>query len=127
MPLFAPKKTRTARAATLRPASKATRWFHLTFRNRETLLRLGLCALAILLLALAVQAWQAPFTYRLNDRTDHGILAKVDFKHPNRFKTEQARLEAEALVNPIFVNNPQRVGHAGPAVAEQSRRHRPSQ
>ncbi len=107
MPLFAPKKTRTARAATLKPASKATRWFQITFRNRETLLRLGLCALSILLLLLAVQAWQAPFTYRLGDQTSQGITAKVPFRHPNRFKTEQARLEAEAKVYPIFVNNPQ--------------------
>ncbi len=114
MPLFAPKKTRTARAATLRPASKAMRWFHLTFRNRETLLRLGLCALAILLILLAVQAWQAPFTYRLTDRADHGILAQVDFKHPNRFKTDLARVEAEKMVNPIFVNDPKELDALAP-------------
>jgi cyclic-di-AMP phosphodiesterase PgpH len=106
MPVFAPKKTRTARAATLRPASKATRWMQITLRNREALLRLGLCAVAILLLLLAVQAWRVPFTYRLGDQPNHGIAAKVPFRHPNRFKTEQARLEAEAQVNPIFVNNP---------------------
>ncbi len=107
MPLFAPKKTRTARAATLRPASKATRWFQITFRNRETLLRLGMCALAILLLLVAVQAWQVPFTYRLGDQPNHGITAKVGFKHPNRFKTEDARQKAETKVHPIFVNNPE--------------------
>src|SRR5688500_13435938 len=98
MPLFAPKKTRTARAATLKPPSKATRWFQITFRNRETLLRLGLCALSVLLLLLAVQAWQAPFTYRLGDQAGEGIMAKVDFRHPNRYKTEQARFEAENKV-----------------------------
>src|SRR5690606_17864031 len=105
-PVFAPKKTRTARAATLKPASKASRWMQITLRNREALLRLGLCAVAIFLLLVAVQAWRVPFTYRLGDQPNHGIAAKVPFKHPNRFKTEQAKLEAEAKVSPIFVNNP---------------------
>jgi putative nucleotidyltransferase with HDIG domain len=114
MPLFAPKKTRTARAATLRPASKATRWINITFGNRETLLRLGMCACAIVVLLFAVQAWQAPFTYRLGDQSNHGIMAKVDFRHPNFFKTEQARLEAEAQVNPIFINNPKDLDSLAP-------------
>ena len=114
MPVFAPKKTRTARAATLRPASKATRWMQITLRNREALLRLGLCALSILLLLVAVQAWKVPFTYRLGDQPNHGIAAKVAFQHPNRFKTEQVRLEAEAQVNPIFVNNPEELGTLAP-------------
>lgn len=109
MPLFAPKKTRTSRAATLRPASKTTRWFRLTIRNRETLLRLGLCVLAIGLMLVVTQAWHVPFTYRLGDKPGHGIIAKIDFKHPNRFKTENARLEAEAQVDPIFVNHPEKL------------------
>ncbi len=114
MPLFAPKKTRTARAATLRPSSKATRWFQLTIRNRETLLRLGLSALAILFLLMAVQAWQAPFTYRIDDQAHHGIAAQVAFKHPNRHKTENARFLAESKVSPIFVNNPKPLDSLAP-------------
>ncbi|MCA9070573.1 MAG: hypothetical protein KDA84_16695, partial [Planctomycetaceae bacterium] len=109
MPLFAPKKTRTSRAATLRPASKTTRWFRLTIRNRETLLRLGLCLLAVGLILVATQAWHVPFTYRLGDKPSHGIIAKIDFKHPNRFKTENARLEAEEQVDPIFVNHTEKL------------------
>jgi cyclic-di-AMP phosphodiesterase PgpH len=46
------------------------------------------------------------FMCRWGAHPTHGIMAKVDFRHPNRFKTEQARLEAESRVNPIFVNDP---------------------
>jgi putative nucleotidyltransferase with HDIG domain len=106
MPLFGPKKTRTSRAATLRPASGVERWFGLTVRNRDLWLRLGLVLAGLLLLLPAVQAWRSPFPYRLGDRVPHGLLAKVDFVQPDRHRTDLARDEAEAAVIPIFRHDP---------------------
>ncbi|MGH7199951.1 MAG: hypothetical protein ACREJB_05060, partial [Planctomycetaceae bacterium] len=106
MALFTAKKTRTTRAATLRAQPSAWNRFADLLRDRSVLLRLLLCALAVLAMLVAVEGWKAPFAYREGDRVEHGIAAKVEFDVLNRLKTEQARSDAEARVPPIFVNDP---------------------
>ncbi len=106
MPLFGPKKTtRTSRAATLRPSSGVGRWFGMPVRNRETLWQLGLLVLAILLFLPAVEAWRTPFPYRLGDRVSHGLLAKIDFRRLDIYRTYVARDNAESNVLPIFYHD----------------------
>lgn len=107
MPWFGSKKTRTSRTATLKPSSGFSRWIDRTFRNRDSLLRLGLLFVALLLLLPALEAWRTPFPYRLGDWVAHGVMAKVDFDRQNLTLTEQARGQAELAVFPIFVQDPE--------------------
>ena len=99
------KKTRSVAAATLGQASFADRLLEM-LRNRSALLRLSICAVAIVLLVIAVRGWRAPFTYRLRDYADHGITAKIDFHRVNQIETNRARADAEAQVSLIFQHNP---------------------
>ncbi|MBW3540750.1 MAG: HDIG domain-containing protein [Planctomycetes bacterium] len=109
MALFAPKKTRTARAALLRPRPALTSWLDRTVKNRGLLLRLLLVAVAAGLMLLVLEAWRAPFPYRLGDRPDHGIAAKVAFQRINPARVDQARSEAVARVLRIFRNDPDKL------------------
>ncbi|MDB5392126.1 MAG: metal dependent phosphohydrolase [Planctomycetaceae bacterium] len=43
-----------------------------------------------------------PFGYRLGQRADYGIAARLDFERPNLVQTERARDDAESKVPPIF-------------------------
>lgn len=106
MRFFGPKKTRTKRAEELRPVPRVVRWFETLLRDRELLLRLGVCALGIVLTVLIVQAWRPPFPHRDGDRHNDGIVAEIDFQRLNSYETEQARREAEREVRLIFRNDP---------------------
>ncbi|HUG92090.1 MAG TPA: HDIG domain-containing protein [Planctomycetaceae bacterium] len=109
MPLFGPKKTRTARAATLKRTSAMASLLNATVRNRGILLHMLFCATALSLMLLALEAWRAPYPFRLGDRADHGIVAKVGFHRISRFKTDQVKSEQASQVAPIFRNDPDKL------------------
>jgi putative nucleotidyltransferase with HDIG domain len=86
----------------LRPAANPLRslWEHL--RDRHTALRLLLIVLALVGMLVSVRATRKPFGYRLGQRADYGIAARLDFERPNLVQTERARDDAESKVPPIF-------------------------
>ena len=105
MPLFGHKKTRSAKSASLtRQSSSWWRWLQV-LKNRKVLLRMTLSMLAMLALMVAVEAWKAPFPYRLGDRPVHGVAAKVAFERENRQETERARSLQETMVPRYFIHN----------------------
>src|SRR5690348_12846511 len=101
MALFQSRKTRTSRAAEIKPSSSLVRRSVSSLHNRAIVARLALCLIALVALLGVVQAWKVPFTYRLGDRTEHGITTRIDFERLNPPATEVARLEAENRV-PFF-------------------------
>jgi putative nucleotidyltransferase with HDIG domain len=93
---------RASRTLALRPAANPLRslWEHL--RDRHTALRLLLIVLALVGMLVSVHAMRKPFGYRLGQRADYGIAARLDFERPNVVQTERARDDAESKVPPIF-------------------------
>ena len=100
------KKSRTARAGTIGASSTLSGRLDSVLHNRDLLLRLSLCALALLAIPVAVQGWKKPFTYRLGDHPAHGVLATVDFEQRNDFETRRARSRAGESVPYYFRHDP---------------------
>lgn len=75
-------------------------------RNRNVSLRLLLCLLAIGGLALSVNAPRRPFPYRLGQRCDYGVAARLDFQRPNPIATLRAQDDAAAQIQRIFRHDP---------------------
>src|SRR5271156_1500173 len=107
MALFGLRKKRSSRVIPLKPASSF--WGSLTqsFDNRSLWLRLAMCAVALTALVICLEAWRSPFPYRIGDFADHGIVGRVDFHRIDRFKTDQARADAEAQTPYVFRNDPE--------------------
>ena len=102
MPIFGQKKSRTARAATIRDTSSYLVRLQETLRDRRVIVRLLLCLIAMVALLFAVESWKPAFPYRLGEHAEHGILAKTDFSRVNRLRTNEAIRDAVAAVHPIF-------------------------
>lgn len=98
---FTPKRLRTTRNSK-RGANPFGVWIQTASQNRHFVVSIGLAFLSLILLLIAVEGWQTAFPYRLNDRSDHGIAAKIDFKKKNKFETETARKKAESNVKHVF-------------------------
>ena len=104
MILFGPisfRRKRTARVSTLRDDS-LLRYVGDALSDRNVLVRLFVCLIAMAALLFAVESWRTPFTYRLGDDPPHGILAQVPFKRINRFETDRAKALAEDQVPFVF-------------------------
>lgn len=100
MLFFGPSSFRRQRAARLSALTESSFWRKVAdaLSDRNVLLRLLLCLLAMIAMSFAVEAWRTPFTYRLGDRQTHGVLAQVSFKRINKFETDRARAQSEDLV-----------------------------
>jgi putative nucleotidyltransferase with HDIG domain len=101
------KRNRPSRAVAVR--GPETAWSRLVERlqDRRTLLRLGLCLGALLMLLVAVQSWQAPFPYRVGYFAPHGIAAKIDFERVDEQETDRLRRQAEDQVPLVMLNRPE--------------------
>ena len=106
MALFGFRKRRPSRVIPLKPASSFWRAFTQPLANRAVWLRVGMCALALTALVICLEAWRPPFPYRIGDFADHGIVARVDFRRIDWFKTDRARSDAEAQTPHVFRNDP---------------------
>ncbi len=106
MALFGFRKRRPSRVIPLKPASSFWGAFRQPFANRAVWLRVGMCALALTALVICLEAWRSPFPYRIGDFADHGIVARVDFRRIDWFKTDRARSDAEAQTPHVFRNDP---------------------
>jgi putative nucleotidyltransferase with HDIG domain len=100
------KRSRVPKSVALR--RPRTLWSRLgeLFHNRSLQLRLGISLLALLLLVIALQSWQAPFPFRKGDYVPNGIAAKIAFERIDEQETKRARDRAEERVALIFRNNP---------------------
>ena len=55
------------------------------------LLRVGICAIAAIMMLVFTRGWDPPFRYRLNQVPDRSIVASVDFEQPDQAATAEAR------------------------------------
>jgi hypothetical protein len=106
MRIFAPRKTRTAKAASLKASTSWTTRVGGVLSKGDVLLRLVISAAFLAVMAVAIGSWRAPFRHRVGDYVPDGILARIDFDHVNERKTEVARLIAENKVELVFRHDP---------------------
>ncbi len=106
MVFFGHKKTRSSRAAEIRDTSSVSVKLHEALQDRGVLLRLLLCLIAMIALLFAIEGWKSSFPYRLGDRLDHGVAAKIDFALHNDRRTTLKQQESEDNVHLIFRRDP---------------------
>lgn len=103
---FGHKRSRVSKSAALsKPDTLASRLQKFS-KDRQLQVQLTICAVAIVLLVVALQAWRAPFPYREGDYAEHGIAAKIEFERIDVEGTELARKRAEEAVAWIFRHDP---------------------
>lgn len=104
MRIFAPRKTRSAKAAALTASSTWMGRLGGKLRNVDVLLRLAVCAAFLVLMIGVLGSWRAPFPYQPGEYIADGLLAKIDFERVNETKTEVARMDRVRRVAPVFRN-----------------------
>ena len=77
------------------------------FRRNDVLLRIGLCALAALMMLVITRAWAPPFPYRQRYTPPRDIVARVDFKDDDEQATQRARDKARQDVTWLYANDTQ--------------------
>lgn len=102
MMFFSPRRTRTARLSVHKIGTPLSGRIREHLSRSDVSLRLAIALVALILLSVALQSWQAPFPYRLGDDFPDGMLARIDFDRVNQAKTEVARIERVSRVPPVF-------------------------
>lgn len=110
MASFGGRRGRANRTTSLRIAPSPTAEMFGKLRTRGVAGRLLICLLAVGAMVVAVQGWQLPFPYRLDQRLPHGLAAKTDFQRVNRARTDRARQRAEESVPYFFRHDSQQLG-----------------
>lgn len=103
-----PRRQRSARTALRGPETVWSRLL-LRLRDRETLVRLGMCLLAAVALLVLLQSWKPPFPYRAGEFAADGIAAKIDFERVDAKATADMMAKAEQEVPLIYTNHPERL------------------
>ncbi len=96
------KKTRLSRAAEIGASMTWGGRLRESLRNRSLVLRILLALLTIVGVILVTEAWHAPFRFRLGDRPEHGVQARVTFRQIDRVETERARYERGETAPPVY-------------------------
>ncbi len=104
---FGQKRSRVSKTSAPRPRRTTIALAWDALRDRDILLRLGMCLIAIVGLLFVLKAWSPPFSYRLGQFAEHGIAARTNFKVPNVEETNRRRDDAERNVPLIFLHDPQ--------------------
>jgi hypothetical protein len=101
------KRTRLDRVASLelRPGKFQNALKQL--RQRDMLVRIGLCLLCALSLWGVSGSWALPFGYRTGDVPARDILASVAFREPNPTATEAARQRARDEARYVYLQDPE--------------------
>ena len=104
---FGQKRSRVSKTSAPRPRRTTIALAWDALRDRDILLRLGMCLIAIIGLLVVLQGWRAPFAYRVGQYSEHGIAARTDFQELNAEETNRKKDEAERNVPLIFLHDPQ--------------------
>ena len=104
---FGQKRLRVSKASAPRPRRTTIVMAWDALRDREILLRLGMCVVAIFALLIVLQGWRAPFPYRIGQYAEHGIAARTNFQELDDEETKRQRAEAERNVPLVFTHDPQ--------------------
>ncbi len=99
------RRTRAERIAALgiAPGQWERAWASL--RQRDVLVRIGVAALASVLLSVIVQGWDPPFPYRTGYTPQRNLVARASFTRPDDVATRDAREQAKAQVRRVYVQD----------------------
>ncbi len=102
---FGNKRARTHKSSELRSSSwlRDDRLRKLANRHLMAKLMVGLVALVVMV--IAVKAWETPFPYRLGQRPPVGVIAQTDFARVNPSATRRAKEEAADAVPYVYVSD----------------------
>ena len=103
---FGAKRTRSSRTATLQTVTLASRLAGV-LRDRVIVIRLLMTVAALIGLVIGVRGWQTRFPYRIGDRVEQGIPARLKFRIINTSETERARRQRERLAPLVFRHDPE--------------------
>jgi len=106
MRVFAPRKSRSAKAASLKASTSWSTRLGGILSQGDVLLRLAISVAFLALMVVVIGSWRSPFRHRVGDFVPDGILAGQDFKLVNRLKTELAQLTTENKVSSVFRHDP---------------------
>ena len=98
-------RTRAERIAALgiAPGQWERAWANL--RQRDVLARIGVAALAAVLLSIVVQSWDPPFPYRTEHTPHRHLVARVSFSRPDPVATRDAVERAKTQVCRVYVRD----------------------
>jgi putative nucleotidyltransferase with HDIG domain len=119
MRIFAPRKSRSAKAASLKASTSWSTRLGGTLSQGDVLLRLAVAVAFLALMVVVIGSWRSPFRHRAGDYVPDGILAGQDFKRVNQLKTDLAQLAAENQVPFAFRHDPSALRSLG----DELRRH----
>src|SRR5688572_26373108 len=107
MSIGPPKRTRQQRVASveLPPGAWKTLWNNM--QRGAVLLRLGLCAVAALVLWAFTSAWDPPFNHRVGEIPHRNLIARVDFEQVDVAATRKARDDARELAIAEYDQDPE--------------------
>ena len=106
MPLIGSRKRRAKRVTSLKPNASFSDRIQELLKDQSAFLRLSICICALAVTVLAIEAWRAPFRYRLGDRPAEGICARTSFRLINEGETERLRNERTRRVPFYFSHDP---------------------
>jgi cyclic-di-AMP phosphodiesterase PgpH len=99
------RRTRSDRVAAIElPPGKFERAMA-SLARRDVLLRLGLGAVAAVVLAAVMHAWSPPFAYRAGYVPDRAITCRTSFRVLDEVATDQAREAARKQARAIYARN----------------------
>ena len=101
------RTARSQRVAGLDPVPKFSTQLWQTITRSDVLIRVAICALAMVVMIIATRAWAPPFAYREGYTPSRDIVARVDFKMPNPNQVERERENARRQARQVYINNPQ--------------------
>ena len=97
-------RTRVRRLAEITAASRWNKRLH-QLRRREVILRVGIIALTIILMAIFMRVWEPPFPYYVGETVRRDIVARVPFTTKNEEETRLNREIAMSRVPYIYIRN----------------------
>ncbi|MDA0587965.1 MAG: HDIG domain-containing protein [Planctomycetota bacterium] len=100
------RRHRSSRASTIKASRGLVSRAFSMLKDRSTLARVTACLVAILVLTIIVEGWRAPLEFRPGDRSDHGVLATVQFSRVNHDETDRLRQQKEERVPLHFQRSP---------------------
>ncbi|HRA86761.1 MAG TPA: HDIG domain-containing protein [Planctomycetaceae bacterium] len=106
MSFFGTRRTRQTQARVFRPTPSLWDRCLSAFSDYRVLSQILIMLLAVVLLLLALQAWNPRFRYRAGQYIDIGIQSRIDFEVKNEAESARIRRDAEADAPVVFVQEP---------------------
>ncbi len=106
MSFFGTRRTRQTQARVFRPTPSLWDRCLSAFSDYRVLSLILIMLLAVVLLLLALQAWNPRFQFRAGQYIDIGVQSRIDFEVKNEAQSDRIRRDAEADAPLVLVQEP---------------------